>query len=208
MHRFAVLLLCALLAVAGGVAAPAPLSRPSEVWSTGWDRPVDPVGDCRFERKGDKLTLTVPAREGRKTPPRLLRDVEGDFVVQVRVCPSGHRAGLVLTGGLILFCFERSDGPVPLVVTNLRKTRSYREGPPLAKPAYLQLTRQDDLLRVAYSEDGKAWIYLRTRFVIKPLPQGLKVGVVAEATAEGTFKAVFDQWKLSPLEGTADTWSR
>jgi hypothetical protein len=29
----------------------------------------------------------------------------------------------------------------------------------------------------------------------------LKVGVVAEATAEGTFKAVFDQFRLTPLGG-------
>src|SRR5262249_26244161 len=58
----------------------------------GWDQPGDPKGDCRFDRKGDKLTVTVPAgahelqRWGvdRWDIPHLLRDVEGDFVVQVR----------------------------------------------------------------------------------------------------------------------------
>jgi hypothetical protein len=117
IHRSAVLLLCAFVAVVASVmAAPAPFPRPpraSRVWFDGWARPLDPLGGCRFERKGDKLTITVPGKgnerdcwEGLVNPPRLLRDVQGDFVAQVRV--AGHftvnkrgprRAGILLADG-------------------------------------------------------------------------------------------------------------
>jgi regulation of enolase protein 1 (concanavalin A-like superfamily) len=216
MHRVAVLLLCALLADAAGVAAPASFTR--SPWATGWDEPVDPLGDCRFERKGDKLTITIPAREGRMSAPRLLRDAEGDFAVQVHVCPGGHRAGLVLTAGNFVFCFERSDewllggGPYqeadrylrfPLVVVRNRgarmnrQIRLIRKGPSIGKAAHLQLEREGDTLWVGYREEGGMWNWPEQYHL--SLQWRLKVGVVAEATAEATFKAVFDQFKLTSL---------
>src|SRR5258708_4623953 len=62
-------LLGALLAFAGSMAAPAPLRRSSPVWTVGWDKPVDTLGLCRFDRDGDKLTLTVPGKEDRINAP-------------------------------------------------------------------------------------------------------------------------------------------
>ena len=53
MPRLAAVLLCALAALAVQ-ATPVPPPKP---WVTGWDQPVDPDGDCRFERKGDKVTI-------------------------------------------------------------------------------------------------------------------------------------------------------
>jgi hypothetical protein len=61
---------------------------------------VDEKKDCGFNRKGGKLTITVPgrghkleyARDGGRcklgadsAAPMLLREVEGDFTVSVRV---------------------------------------------------------------------------------------------------------------------------
>src|ERR1700722_16379001 len=110
MNRIAALLLGALLATLAS-AAPAPLPRADD-WVSGWDKPV---GGCRFDRKGDKLTITVPGkghaldvRGGRLGAPHILRDVEGDFVVEVRVggtfkptrgASGGRRAGILLRGG-------------------------------------------------------------------------------------------------------------
>jgi hypothetical protein len=91
-------------------------------WVSGWDKPIDPLGDCRFDRDGSKLTIIFPGRikasdfeEGRLTAPRLLRDVQGDCAVQVRVTgdfgPANGRdreaacfAGglLTLSAGLVL----------------------------------------------------------------------------------------------------------
>ena len=77
--------LCACIALA----APAPSNVP---WVTGWDKPVDPDKDCKFIRDKGTLTIEVPGKDhdlgierGLMNSPRLLRDVEGDFVAQVRV---------------------------------------------------------------------------------------------------------------------------
>ena len=88
MHRYvAVSFLCSLLA-GGLLGAPAPFHRETGAWYNGWDRPLDAVGGCKFDRHGDKLTITVPGkphalnvREGRLDAPHLLRNVEGDFDV-------------------------------------------------------------------------------------------------------------------------------
>src|SRR5262245_31921936 len=117
------LLALALLA-APLLAAPVPPPKPAKAsgpWFDGWDKPVDPKGDCRFERKGDRLTLTVPGKgahtldegpgnvvKATSTAPRLLRDVEGDFTIQVRVGGgmdgparrgAGYAAGLIVMDG-------------------------------------------------------------------------------------------------------------
>src|SRR5947209_3073819 len=104
MPRLASLLLAALVATAAD-GAPVPRPKASPVWTRGWDRPVNPGGRCRFDRTGDKLTLTVPGRghgldvsNGRLNAPRLLRDLRGDFVVQVRV--GGDFRPKRLAGGL------------------------------------------------------------------------------------------------------------
>ncbi len=122
MSRVAALLLCCALGAVAVVAAPAPFPKPPKVsgpWYDGWDRPVDRVGDSRFERKGDRLTITLPGdahhpgvqATGLGPPPgrtpQLLRNVEGDFAITVglegqvrRAAPAGYtRAGLVVTDG-------------------------------------------------------------------------------------------------------------
>jgi hypothetical protein len=114
MHRIAAGLLCALLA-GGLVAAPAPLPR-AVPWVSGWDKPI---GDGRFHRNGDKLILIPGRKHDWQTAPRLLRDVEGDFVVQVRVVGSFrplapangntgyHQAGVLVTDGTDFVRVER-----------------------------------------------------------------------------------------------------
>src|SRR5437763_144727 len=86
MPRCAALVPCALAALAVR-ATPVPPPRP---WVTGGNKPVDPDGDCRFDRDGDKLTISIPGKDqtlydSELNAPRLLRDVAGDFVVEVRV---------------------------------------------------------------------------------------------------------------------------
>ncbi len=57
-----------------------------------WDKPLDPDKDCKFLRDRDSLTIEMPGsdhdfdiRRGRLNAPRLLREIEGDFVMRVRV---------------------------------------------------------------------------------------------------------------------------
>lgn len=69
-----------------------PLRITKEPWVEGWDRAVDPDGDCEFEPHREKLAITVPLKAhdlvyklGRMNSPRLLRDVKGDFTTEVWV---------------------------------------------------------------------------------------------------------------------------
>jgi hypothetical protein len=239
MNRLAAMLLCALLAAAV-MAAPAPAPRASGPWFDGWDRPVDPRGDCRFERKGDKLTITVPGegheldvKKGRLNAPYLLRNIEGDFAAQVRVGADFRHAELVGRGvergaGLLLVDEKTILSPQGKTFISLQRVagaddlplpggevarfplcssepglgvRYYTHGPPLGKPAFLRLVRRGEELTMAYSQDGEKWTPTRAlRFSggLK-LPRKLKVGVYAESTAPGPFKAVFDQFRLTPL---------
>jgi regulation of enolase protein 1 (concanavalin A-like superfamily) len=215
MHRLAISMLFTLIA-AGLMAAPAPVRR--NPWATGWDRPVDTVGDCRFDHRGDTLTVTVPGkghdldiRGGRLDAPHLLRPVEGDFRVQVRAggAAAGRPVGLLLRGGdadpmitlqftvtqprrcnVLAVVSRKGGGPALRVGTY--------DGPPLGVSAWLRLERRGNVGTAAFSEDGKNWTTFNVPLEIA-LPRKGKVGVVAVSTADGTFKAVFDRFVLTPL---------
>jgi regulation of enolase protein 1 (concanavalin A-like superfamily) len=199
----------------------------------GWDKPVDPMGDCRFERKGDRLSITVPGTPehhfifGREEPlhaPRLLRRVEGDFAVEVRVRGSFGKAGMSVgyrRAGLLLVD-DRCDPSVKVEVALARFVHGGEEAlPPVrfqtevrypgggeevegdpepqpVRPVHLRLERLGDTCRLSCSVDGHTWAPLHD-LQLKGLPRKVIVGVVAEATASGTFKAVFDQFRLTPL---------
>lgn len=198
---FSLLLPCAL-------AAPVPPGKPAREkgpWFDGWDKPVDPKGDSRFDRKGGRLTLTVPGKgrvigmaraRGRyllragATAPRLLRDVSGDFTVQARVSGSAsgkavrrgaYRAGLVLLDGEVI----------------VQRFLYYPVG---RRPRHLMVERKGARVATRESSDGKRWEEDDKSWLeVKQLPQRLKVGVVAEAEGEDSpaFTAVFDELKFT-----------
>jgi hypothetical protein len=74
----------------------------------------------------------------------------------------------------------------------------------LAKPTYIRLERWGNRLILKYSVDAKEWLP-RYQFPVQEvnLARKLKVGVAAHAMAGGTFKAVIDQFRLTPLGGKA-----
>jgi hypothetical protein len=220
MHRLAASLLCAAVAFAA-FAAPAPVyrtPRASEVWVKGWDEPLDPTGDSRFSRKGGRLALTVRGHRPGTTDftrvPCLLREVEGDFDLRVRVGGDfGQRglaaddrrlAGLVVQGdgGFVRFARSAIGGKslICLFIKDYHPGHHHRErlstqGTP---PAHLHLVRRGDRLSFR-SDEGVNWGegYEESGYL---LPRKVKVGVFAEATAEGTFEAVFDQFSLTTLK--------
>lgn len=214
MSRLLTLALSATLLACAVCAAPAPLPKP---WVTGWDKPVDPLGDCKFHRKGDVLTIEVSGKEHTVWPfsltaPHLLREVTGDFVAQVRVSgafePSSPealaelRAGLMLMDGraqLRLERFARSrDGKV---YTDCEWAIKRAEGvvihtrPMHGAPTYFRLEREGESLRGAVSLDGMKWRLLESMKV--KLAATLKLGVFAATTSSAPFKPHFDQFKLT-----------
>ena len=80
--------LCCLLVVCSALAAPAP----PVFFKSGWDCPVDPDKDCKIIQTEDMLTIELPGKAhdivalGKlRNAPRLVRDVKGDFRMDVRV---------------------------------------------------------------------------------------------------------------------------
>jgi len=71
----------------------APLNAAEDPKQTfaGWMSVIDPDKDCEFHLTGDKLNITVPAKNHNLHPvrglnaPRVLKKVSGDFTVQVKV---------------------------------------------------------------------------------------------------------------------------
>jgi regulation of enolase protein 1 (concanavalin A-like superfamily) len=209
-----------LLAVTAITAAPAP--KP-QTWVQGWEKPVGPLRDCRIDPDGDKLTVTIPGkdhgfdvRNNRLNGPSLMREVEGDFLIQVRVAssfkPRGeeghHRAGLLFRDGETYFKVQLTANRTSelrtyhfhLSVQSLGTSGSsnvFKDGPSLEKPVYLRVVRKGQLLSPSWSEDGKTWAKGIGEWGMGPIPGLLKVGVVAEATTDGEFKVVFDQFELT-----------
>src|SRR5262245_2460185 len=101
MKRSFIILACALL-LGTTVAAPVPPPKPApRPWCHGWGEPLDPVGGCRFRRDGAALRIDLPGGEknwlamfaGDWDAPRLLREIEGDFTIQVRAAVSLPETG-------------------------------------------------------------------------------------------------------------------
>jgi regulation of enolase protein 1 (concanavalin A-like superfamily) len=203
-HRAAFLCLACVAGVI--VAAPAPRPKPKATgpWFTGWDEPTDVKGDCRFDRVGGKLTITVPGkrhrldfdRNGRgfglaasSRAPLLSRVVEGNFAVQVRVAATltpapGRRVGRPYAAGLLLL-----NGN-----TSVQKCLYY----PLSreKPMYWRLERRGKTVTVKSSDDGARWLE-EARTSHPDTPRKVKLAVVASSDGPGSFKAIFDKLKLT-----------
>jgi regulation of enolase protein 1 (concanavalin A-like superfamily) len=152
-----------------------------------------------------------------------MREVEGDFIIEVRVGgrfrpASGrkygwgsHQAGILLLIGAhqVTHCrgARLSEGKPYQYLTggfsNGTRTRGHSFGDavtPLGETIFLRLERQGQRLVLKVSPNGSVWKKkLESDRDIFHVPKRVKVGVFAESTADGSLKAVFDQFKLTPL---------
>ncbi len=167
----------------------------------------------------------LDVHRGRLNAPRLLRTVRGDFLLQVRVAGTfrlasdmdnpqkGYRAaGILLTDGKDFIRVQRAQH-----FEGDRKARHHyvtmellgfkgggyveNNGEPLDEPLSLRVERRAGWVHTAFSKDGEKWL----PFAGGPtggvgMPQEIQVGVIAEATAPGEFRAEFDRFKLSPAQ--------
>jgi RNA polymerase sigma factor (sigma-70 family) len=205
-----------------------PVIRPRTTLG-GWGDVIDPDGDCSFEIARDKLTIRLPGRDyalcieqNRMNAPRILRDVEGDFIAQVKV--SGHfpqRAkSLVPTrgpfhgAGLLLLKDDRTylrleraevafeDGNVAYVNWEYRKDGDFAryghagdlpmKGPPDA--LWLRLERRGGTLYGSVSADGNRWTALEP--IAARLPSRLRVGVIAGHNTSTGFAPTFEGFQV------------
>jgi hypothetical protein len=89
-------ILATLLLASGVLAAPAPQQQ---TFVSGWSKPVDPDRDCKVRREKGTLIIEMPGSYHDYNPlreqfnaPRLFREreIEGDFVMRVRVRIEGQ----------------------------------------------------------------------------------------------------------------------
>jgi regulation of enolase protein 1 (concanavalin A-like superfamily) len=215
MRLVLALLLCGVGVSA--LAAPAPFPRQARqegVWYAGWDAPADPLGDCRFVRRGGSLTIGVPsgchdvyAFDDRLNAPHLMRDVEGDFCLTVRVNGgelldkdvAWRSAGLLLLAGARAVSLEllATDCGFKAAAYLYQEDERSRSGmihslTQSDSLLWLRLRRQGDEVMALYSKDGQHWRAMQIRRDVT-FPARLRVGVFASVNGSGAFEVVFDK---------------
>jgi regulation of enolase protein 1 (concanavalin A-like superfamily) len=216
----------AVLVLGSGVcvAAPVPENK-SEI--NGWGQTIDPDKDCKFQAEKGGLTIVVPGKDhdlgierGVMNAPRVLRPVEGDFIVQVKVSGkfepgdpvTDQRAAFNGAGLLILkddrnyvrlerATFHRGGDPTIYTVFEVRKDgeiERFAQGDDFKleadKDTYLRMERRGDKIFGAVSQEKDKWHYMAPRPV--ELPKELKVGVGTVNTSKTEFAPRFDEFKL------------
>ena len=221
-----------VLALAGVVMFPAGAQEKDQI-VPGWGQVTDPAGDCKVVGANGRLTITVP---GTLTPhdlnprwefdnlfgPRVLREVEGDFQLQVKVRPFAMPEPNTFTGknvkvsyvaaGLLVWldektfvrCVRAANGESGSAWVHLEafldaKSHKVSRIPGDAskvikdQATYLRVERRADTLTFSTSVDAKQWNAIGSVSDLK-LPQKLRAGVGVVNATKKDFSAEFEEF--------------
>jgi regulation of enolase protein 1 (concanavalin A-like superfamily) len=182
-----------------------------------WGTVIDPDEDCDVRWEPARVTIAIPGTAHglsveleRLNAPRVVRRVEGDFVVQVAVAGEVHPGSRGTVGGrrpyqgagLLIWQDEENylrlkraglarDGSSRSYVNlelreRARKVVSREEDIP-DRVAYLRLERRGGRLFAAVSPDGVQWRTLGR--IVVDFDREVKVGVVAVNASRTPFTA-------------------
>ena len=193
----------------------------------GWGQAVDPDGDCKFTLDQGKLTIKLPGTDHalaferkQMNAPRVLRDVEGDFIVQVKVSgeyPAGatsvvdgrvpfHGAGLLIYHDYQNYIrLERAELFSANMNVNYASWELRQDGkfertgntgdlPLTEKEYYLRVERRDGKFYAGVSSDGVRWHGLEP--ITINLPSRLRVGVAAGHNTSSGYEVHFTEFRL------------
>jgi regulation of enolase protein 1 (concanavalin A-like superfamily) len=208
-----------------GRAGNVPGGKAPEAAPASWGEPLDPDGDCTITPQGNALTVIVPPtrhdiladKAGKSNAPRVLREVDGDFRVQVKVCGSIHptakgsvpgrlpfqAAGLLVWGDQDNFLRLVRTGQIrkgvfeSIAAFRLRAQGQPSGGQVLAVPdkdVYLRLERKGKQIEGSYSLDGQQWTPLGALSV--PFPARVHVGVMALNTVAERLTVRFEDLQI------------
>ena len=193
----------------------------------GWGGSYDAAGDCTIERENGLLRIAVPpslhdlsVERGQVTAPRLLSEVEGDFVAEVtvggRVEPQGGRTSSYAQpyhGAGILLWLDRDNyirleraaicrDKNPFRYVNFEQRANANMEVSSAKGVGdgaigLRLERRGSTLSAAIREGSEEWITLPKRMAIRRWGARLRIGVVAVNTATDPFIAEFHEFRVN-----------
>jgi regulation of enolase protein 1 (concanavalin A-like superfamily) len=210
--------------------AKARLTAPQEPELTGtelkgWGLAVDPDKDCKFTPTEKSLAIDVPAAMhdfggplNKFNAPRVMREVEGDFVLTVKVVgelkpgpKSTNPKGVpYLSAGLLIWSdsanfirLERAallrQGKVFPQVAFLEQEGGYGGAVhnvafPAAGDCYLRLERKGSRIHGAASSDGTSWKQLRPIDTVWQTK--LRVGLSVISTSSEPFAVKFEEFGL------------
>jgi regulation of enolase protein 1 (concanavalin A-like superfamily) len=193
----------------------------------GWGKFVDPDKDCSAKVQDGKLVISVPGKDhdlgverNQMTAPRVLREVEGDFIIQVRVSGEFRPGDAATTerapfngAGILLMkdeqtylrieraTFHRDGNTYVYASWELRRNGEVERFAnasdlPLdeGKDTFLRLERRSDKIHAAVSQERDKWHYLEPKTVA--LPGKVHIGVAAVNTSTRVFAPRFDEIKL------------
>jgi S1-C subfamily serine protease/regulation of enolase protein 1 (concanavalin A-like superfamily) len=201
-----------------------PEPEPKGTKLAGWGLAIDPDKDCKFTPESRNMTINVAAAWHdmggalRKfNAPRVMRPVDGDFVLTVKVDgdfnprgPSTNPKSIpYVAGGILLWHdsanFIRLERAAMRRGNRINTTVAFEEWEGGYSGAthneaskqgdcYLRLERRGSRILGAVSSDGSAWK------VLKPIdtvwPSKLRVGLMAISTSSQPFAAKFEQFDL------------
>lgn len=228
MITFLALIMVTAAFACSQMTCPALGEEPTLLDLRGWGKALDPDGDCKFVVEKGRLTIGLPGTDhslscerGQMNSPRVLQEVEGDFIVQVKVSgtfPTGatsivpnrrpfHGAGLLLWQDEKNYIrLERAE--TMLEGKNMayasfedRKEgtwgrRGDASGLPLTEITctFLRLERRGGDVHGAVSPDGVHWSSLEP--ITVELPKKVSVGINAGSNTSSPFEPVFEQFKV------------
>lgn len=199
-----------------------------------WGRAVDPNGDCTFYTSDGKLLIHIPAgppphgfaAENRSTDaPRVLRDLCGDFTIQVQVDgrfspgdESAQPGRTAYQGAALVAMAGGPENAVTLARAVLQRPGSEAahyanfeiridgelqrmglpsDGPlPATGPVYLRLERRGNQMQAATSTDGVSWTNLPPKELPADCPDTMQVGIVALSTSHHEFNPRFSDLQV------------
>ncbi|HEY7311197.1 MAG TPA: trypsin-like peptidase domain-containing protein [Gemmataceae bacterium] len=201
-----------------------PEPEPAGTKLDGWGLAIDPDKDCKFTPGPKSLALDMPATMHdfggalRKfNAPRVLREVDGDFVLTVKVGgafkpgpkSTNPKSVPYLAGGILIW--SDSDNFIRLERAAMRRANrilphvafleqeggyggavhneAFKDG-----DCYLRLERKGSRIFGAISDNGAAWKQLKPIDTV--WPSKLKVGLMAISTSSEPFAVKFEQFDL------------
>lgn len=194
----------------------------------GWGAVIDPDGDCKFAIEKNRLTITVPGSDhglgverGQMNAPRVMQEIEGDFIIQVRVSgnfPKGAKS--VVEGrrpffgaGILIYKDDRTYIRLERAEVNFEGTQRHyvnwelrRDGEwvragdandgaiDAAAPVWLRVERRGARVYGYHSADGTTWTALEPIDV--GLPGKVRVGVAAGHNTPTAYSPSFEGLQL------------
>lgn len=189
----------------------APAVADSAAGLAAWGQKVDPLRDCQFEERGGALSIRVPgslhdlvafANVQNTNAPRLMRDADGDFTLEVcarkfdvpypktAVSTDKENAFSYVSSGLVIWQDERTfirlqraangDSGRTFIHLNQFSSGAISSNSNVSidnEDAYLRVERKAGQFTMSHSRDGRTWTVIPAKGPLLTIPGKVRVGV-------------------------------